>query len=192
MHQFCTLNLDSGKLRMGKLTAKLACFTLIGPFGSLPHIKAHGQSRAFPIFSTHATENTEVLPNSNQQWKKSGASFNLAHDLTLLLHISSPWQRSGGVKSGSSFLISAWKWHVLPGGTDHPDRVLPHMWPVDEGKHKLGAAAEADDNSHIRSLEMVFWQPGKGTCFALIMNTVSYIARESFITPVSILALQAT
>lgn len=38
----------------------------------------------------------------------------------------------------------------------------------------------------------VFWQPGKGTCFALIMNTISYIARESFITLVSILALQAT
>lgn len=69
---------------------------------------------------------------------------------------------------------------------------LPHMWPIDEGKHKLGAAAEADDSSHIRSLQLVFWQPGKGTCFALIMSTVSYIARESFITLVSILALQVT
>lgn len=177
---------------MGKLTAKLGCFALIGPFACLPHIKAHGQSRGFPIFSTRGTENTEMLPNSDQQWKKSGVSFNLAHDLTLSHAAYFFWQRSGGVKSGISFLISAWRWHVLPGGTDHPDHVLPHMWPVDEGKHKLGAAAEADDNFHIRSLEMVFWQPGKGTCFALIMNTVSYIARESFITPVSILALQAT
>lgn len=48
---------------MGKLTAKLECSALIGPFGSLPHIKAHGQSRGFPIFSTHGTENTDMLPN---------------------------------------------------------------------------------------------------------------------------------
>lgn len=177
---------------MGKLTAKLGCFALIGPFGSLPHIKAHGQSRGFPIFSTRGTENTDMLPNLVISGGR-GVSFKLAHDLTPS-HAAYffSWQRSGRVKSGISFLISAWRWHVLPGGMDHPDRVLPRMWPVDEGKHKLGAAAETDDNSYIRSLEMVFWQPGKGTCFALIMNTVSYIARESFIMLVSILALQAT
>lgn len=106
-----------------------------------------------------------------------------------MLHIASSGR---GVKSGISSPISAWRRHVLPGGTDHPDHVLPHMWPIDEEKHKLGSAAEADDNSQIRSLEMVFWQPGKGTCFALIRNTVSYIARESFITLVRTLALQAT
>jgi len=66
------------------------------------------------------------------------------------------------------------------------------MWPVDEGEHELGAAAERGDNSPIGSLETVFWESRKGTCFALIVNAACYITRKCFITPVSILALQAT
>lgn len=88
------------------------------------------------------------------------------------MYFSSPG-RGARVKSGISFVVITWRWHVLPGGTEHPDHVLPHIRPVDRGEDKLGAAAETD-NFPIRSLETVFWQSRKGTCFALIVNTAYY------------------